>query len=340
MSLETFFALVMLAALVAYALLGCADFGGGIWDLFSVGPRAGEQRRRIAQAIGPVWEANHVWLIFLIVVLFTCFPRAYAVASIALFWPLHLVLAGIVLRGAAFVFRAYHAASAGAELGWSRLFGIASALTPVLLGACLGAVSTGDVALVNGIPAESSSAVWLGRFPMATGLLAFLLSAYLAAVYLAWESDGDLQEDFRRRALVTWLLAGVTSFGLLILTAIDAPHLWSGLIGGPASVLVAVGSMLAPASAAALWKRRFTLARVLAGGQVALLLIGWAAAQYPYLIAPGVTIANSAAPRATLAFTAMTLPPGVALLAPSIWYLFAVFKGRNPAYAVRSRDSR
>ena len=340
MALDTFFALVMLAALVVYALLGCADFGGGIWDLFSIGPRAAEQRRRIAQAIGPVWEANHVWLIFLIVVLFTCFPRAYAAASTMLFWPLHLVLTGIVLRGAAFVFRAYHAASAGAELGWSRLFGAASALTPVLLGACLGAISTGDIVLVHGLPVEGSSAVWLGRFPMATGLLAFLLSAYLAAVYLAWESDGDLQEDFRHRALVTWLLAGLTSFGLLILTAIDAPHLWNGLTGGPAAAFVAAGSILAPASAAALWKRRFTLARALAGGQVALLLIGWGAAQFPYLIAPDVTIANTAAPRATLALTAMTLPAGVALLAPSLWYLFAVFKGQNPAYAIRSRDSR
>lgn len=340
MALETFFALVMLAALVAYALLGCADFGGGIWDLFSAGPRAREQRRHIAQAIGPVWEANHVWLIFLIVVLFTCFPRAYAAASTALFWPLHLVLAGIVLRGAAFVFRAYHAVSAGAELGWSRLFGAASALTPVLLGACLGAISTGDVAVVDGMPAEGSSSVWLGRFSVATGLLACLLSAYLAAVYLAWESDGELQEDFRRRALATWLLAGLVSFGLLILTAMDAPHLWTNLTGGSPAAIVAAGALLAPASAAALWKRRFTLARVLAGGQVALLLIGWAAAQYPYLIAPDLTFANSAAPRETLALTAMTLPLGLALLAPSLWYLFAVFKGRNPEYAVRSRDSR
>jgi cytochrome d ubiquinol oxidase subunit II len=340
MALEPFFALVMLAALVAYALLGCADFGGGIWDLFSVGPRAREQRRHIAQAIGPVWEANHVWLIFLIVVLFTCFPRAYAAASTALFWPLHLILAGIVLRGAAFVFRAYHAVSAAAELGWSRLFGAASALTPVLLGACLGAISTGDVAVVDGMPAEGSSSVWLGRFSVATGLLAFLLSAYLAAVYLAWESDGELQEDFRRRALATWLLAGLVSFGLLILTAMDAPHLWKNLTGGSPAAIVAAGALLAPASAAALWKRRFTLARVLAGGQVALLLIGWAAAQYPYLIAPDLTFANSAAPRETLALTAMTLPLGVALLAPSLWYLFAVFKGKNPEYAVRSRDSR
>jgi cytochrome d ubiquinol oxidase subunit II len=332
MTLETFFALVMLAALVAYALLGCADFGGGIWDLFSTGPRAEEQRRRIAQAIGPVWEANHVWLIFLIVVLFTCFPRAYAVASIALFWPLHLVLAGIVLRGAAFVFRAYHATSEASQLRWGRIFGVASALTPVLLGACLGAISTGGIVLDTGLPDARDRWVWLERFPLATGLLAFLLSAYLAAVYLAWESRGDLQEDFRSRALSVWLLAGVVSIGLLILAALDAPDLWAGLMRMPAAVIIFAGSCLAPASAFALLRRRFTLARVLAGGQVALLLIGWAAAHFPYLIAPHVTIANSAAPRETLALTAFTLIPGIAILAPSLWYLFSVFKGQNPEY--------
>ena len=142
-TLELFFALVMLAALVAYALLGCADFGGGVWDLLSSGPRAADQRRHIAQAIGPVWEANHVWLIFLIVVLFTCFPAAYAAASVALFWPFHLILVGIVLRGASFVFRAYGSSAAAAQRTWSRIFGIASAITPLLLGACLGAISNG-----------------------------------------------------------------------------------------------------------------------------------------------------------------------------------------------------
>jgi cytochrome d ubiquinol oxidase subunit II len=333
MTLETFFALVLLAALIAYALLGCADFGGGIWDLFSAGPRAAEQRRRIAQAIGPVWEANHVWLIFLIVVLFTCFPTAYAAASTMLFWPLHLVLAGIVLRGAAFVFRAYHAASDDAEMQWGRVFGVASAVTPVLLGACLGAISTGDVVLDPGLPGSDAARwVWVQRFPMITGLLAFLLSAYLAAVYLAWESRGEIQEDFRRRALIVWLAAGVVSAGLLVVAALDAPHLWAGLTRAPAAAIVIAGSLLAPASAAALWTRRFALARVLAGGQVTLLLIGWAAAQFPYLIAPHVTIAGSAAPPETLALTAMTLVPGVAVLAPSLWYLFAVFKGRNPSY--------
>ena len=183
---ELFFALVMLAALVAYALLGCADFGGGIWDLLSSGPRAAAQRRHIAQAIGPVWEANHVWLIFLIVVLFTCFPAAYAAASVALFWPLHLILIGIVLRGASFVFRAYGSDAAAAQRTWSRIFGVASAVTPLLLGACLGAISIGDTGA--GQPAGGAWPGWMAPFPLITGLLALLISAYLAAVYLAWES--------------------------------------------------------------------------------------------------------------------------------------------------------
>src|SRR5688572_33490992 len=121
MALEPFFALVMLAALVAYALLGCADFGGGIWDLFSVGPRAREQRRHIAQAIGPVWEANHVWLIFMIVLLFTAFPPAFAALSTALHIPLTLMLLGIVLRGTSFTFRQYDRQEDPVQQRWGRL---------------------------------------------------------------------------------------------------------------------------------------------------------------------------------------------------------------------------
>ena len=340
MTLELFFALVMLAALIAYSLLGCADFGGGIWDLLSSGPRAAEQRQHIARAIGPVWEANHVWLIFLVVVLFTCFPAAYAAASVALFWPLHLILIGIVLRGASFVFRAYGSTAAGAQRTWTRVFGIASAITPLLLGACLGAISTGD--LRSGEQGIEAWRGWVAPFPLTTGLLAFLISAYLAAVYLAWESAGPrgsldsdagssaLQEDFRRRALVTWLIAGATSIAALILARREAPRLWEALTSLPAGAIVAAGVLMAPASALALLTRRYAAARILAGAQVTLLLAGWGVAQHPYLIAPDLTLAASAAPRATLVLTAMTLPLGAGVLIPSLWYLFRVFKGRNP----------
>jgi cytochrome d ubiquinol oxidase subunit II len=316
MTLELFFALVMLAALVAYALLGCADFGGGIWDLLSSGPRAAEQRRHIARAIGPVWEANHVWLIFLIVVLFTCFPAAYAAASVALFWPLHLILIGIVLRGASFVFRAYGATAVPAQAAWGHIFGAASALTPILLGICVGAVSTGG-------------APWT-RFSIATGALALLLCAYVAAVYLAWETRGDLRDQFRRRALLTWLVAGVVSVLTLAIASFDAPRLFTRLTSGPAGLVLVAGALLAPASLAALWRRHFPAARVLATLQVIVLLGGWGAAQWPYLIFPELTVRQSAAPAATLLLTAITLPIGIVLLVPSLAYLFTVFKGRNP----------
>ena len=330
MALDSFIALVMLAALIAYAVLAGADFGAGVWDLLSIGPRQGAQRRAIAEAIGPVWEANHVWLIFLIVLLFTCFPVAYAAISTALFWPLHFVLIGIVLRGSAFVFRAYGAPTAAAQAAWGRIFGAASAVSPILLGMCLGAISTGGIRAIGGIVTRQSGSAWLAMFPAATGILALLLCAYLAAVYLAWESRGDLQDDFRRRALVTWLVAGVASVATLLLARAHAARLWDGLTSMPALALIAAGVLLAPASAYELWRRRFGRARLIGAAQVVVLLTGWAAAQWPYLVYPDLTVPGSAAPSSTLSLTAATLPIGVAAVVPSLWWLFAVFKGRNP----------
>lgn len=327
--------LVALAAVLAYAVLAGADFGGGIWDLLARGPRAREQRTAIAGAMGPVWEANHVWLIFLIVILFTAFPSAYAALSVALFWPFHLVLAGIVLRGAAFVFRAHGYAPAGAPLNWGRVFGAASVITPLLLGACLGAISTGAIRVEDGLVTAGSAWAWLAAFPLATGLLALALCAYLAAVYLTLETVGALREDFRRRALGAWLVGGVLSLGTLLLTATEAPRLWQGLTGLPALPVVAAGVLLAPASGLAVWRRRFGSARVLAAGQVVLLLSGWALAQWPYIIYPDMTLVGSAAPPATLGLLLWTLPFGLAVLLPSLWFLFAVFKGRNPSASAR-----
>jgi cytochrome d ubiquinol oxidase subunit II len=311
----TLLALTMFAALAAYAVLAGADFGAGIWDLVSRGERKAAHRAALAHAIGPVWEANHVWLIFLVVLLFTCFPAAYAQASVALFIPLHLVLVGIVLRGAAFVFRAYASATDGARAAWGGVFGASSAVTPVLLGMCLGAVSTGDVY------------AWYRPLPVVIGVLALLICAYLAAVYLAWESaDPTLRDDFRRRALVVWWLAGVASVATLWLARSDAPRLWTGLTAWPALGFLIAGSLLAPISFLALRTGRFGLARVSGALQVVALLAGWGTAHWPFLIYPDLTVSSAAAPAATLQLTLATLPFGLAAVLPSLWLLFRDFK--------------
>ncbi len=324
-------ALVVLLGVFAYALLGGADFGGGVWDLLARGPRKEAQRRVIDAAMGPVWEANHVWLIFIIVLLFTAFPPAFAAMNVALFWPFHLVLAGIVLRGAAFVFRAHGHEAAAVPFAWGRVFGAASVITPVLLGSCLGAISSGQVRVTNGEVAPGGEIVWLSPFPLAVGLLALAVCAYLAAVYITLETEGVLREDFRRKGFAAWFVGGVISISTLLLARTEAPRLWEALTTLPAGLVVVAGILLAPASALALWRRRFVWARVFAAGQVVLLLSGWAMAQWPFLIYPDLTVADAAAPPPTLRALLLVVPIGMALLIPSLWYLFAVFKGENPA---------
>ena len=327
MTLAGWLAVVMLVSLLAYALLAGADFGAGVWDLVSRGERAPAHRRALAAAIGPVWEANHVWLIFLVVLLFTCFPSAFAEISVTLFWPLHLILVGIVLRGASFVFRAYASEQAATQQRWGHVFGASSAVTPVLLGMCLAAVSTGGMRA----DAASPGASWMGAFALSTGLLTLSLCAYLAAVYLACEADDPvLQDDFRRRAVWCWYGAGVLSVATLLLARGEAHHLWAGLTALPGIALLGAGAALAPFSYWALQRRRFGWARVAGAAQVGALLIGWGVAQWPYVIYPDLTVEGSAAPASTLRLVAMTLPIGLALLLPSLWFLFVVFKGRNP----------
>jgi cytochrome d ubiquinol oxidase subunit II len=315
-------------ALIAYALLGGADFGGGIWDLFARGARRAEQRAAISHAMGPVWEANHVWLIFVIVILFTAFPPAYAALSVALFLPFHLVLLGIVLRGAAFVFRAYArrtgATVSQAERGWGVVFGAASTVTPLLLGMSLGAVSTGRIQVTaSGIV---SAGAWTAPVAVIMGLLALSLCAYLAAVYLANETDGSLREDFRTRALI----AGTATVGLsglaIPLLRVEAPHLWSGLLSARALPVVIVGVAAALLAGWCLRTRHYRWARTAAVVQVTALLAGWMLAQYPYIVYPDITLTSAAAPPETLRFFLLTLPIGFGVLLPSLWLLFRVFK--------------
>jgi cytochrome d ubiquinol oxidase subunit II len=321
---------ILLLGVLLYALLGGADFGGGIWDLLAGGPRAAQQRQVIAAAIGPIWEANHVWLIFVIVLVFTVFPPVFAALSIALYIPLSLALLGIVFRGAAFIFRT-PARNVATEIGaWDRVFAVASTVTPLFFGMAAGAVASGQIRLVSGMPVSDPWRTWLAPFPLVIGLLALTTCAYLAAVYLTLETTGALQEDFRRRALGAGAVFALLAAIALPLTRSGAPQLWHGFTTRGALVVVPVGVALGFVSGWAVYRRRYRMARTAAAAEVGVLLVGWALAQYPYLVVPDLTFENAAATPAMMRAALIVFGIGALVLLPSLWFLFTVFKADLP----------
>ena len=324
----------MLISLIIYMLTGGADFGGGLWDLFATGRRAKAQRSLITEAIAPIWEANHVWLIVIVVLLFVAFPVAFAAISTALHIPLTLMLIGIVLRGTAFVFRTYDVQSEATHRRWSRLFAIASVITPVMLGVTLGAIASGTihVDVESGRVETDFISAWFAPFPFAIGLLHVdVICALLAAVYLTLETeDSALQEDFRRRALIAAVSVGAMAGLSFILSAEGAPAIRRGLGNAPWSIPFQIlTGAVALWAIWTIWKRRFRLARILVPIQVTLIVFGWGLAQYPYLVTPDLTFSNTAAPDTVLRPLLIVLIVGGVLLVPAFWYLYAVFKGTS-----------
>jgi len=333
--------LVILAGMVAYTLLGGADFGGGVWDLLATGTRRDRQRELIAATIGPVWEANHVWLIFVLIGLFSGFPGAFGELARGLPLPLALALLGIVLRGAAFVYRQYGALDpdrpVAGTAAWGRVFAVASTVTPVMLGVCGAAVATGRL---TGRAEGGPVAPFHGAFPVTAGALTLAVCAYLASVYLCREAElrGDpadprhaLTTDFRRRALVAAVVAGALAAACLPALAGDAPHLWERLVtrGAPA---IAVSAIDGIASIVALWRWQFVAARVAAAIAVVSVLCGWSLAQYPEMIPGVLTVQAAAAPAQTLPVTLAVLVVGFSVTLPALWLLLRVFgsHGRSP----------
>jgi cytochrome d ubiquinol oxidase subunit II len=309
--------LVIAGALTAYALLGGADYGGGVWDLLARGKTAEGQRDTIARAIGPVWEANHVWLILVVTLLFTAFPPAFAWLGTHLHIPLTLAMIGIVFRGSAFVFRAYGPSQQHDRWGW--VFAGASAGTPILLGLIVGAITQGE-----------TDASLLTPFTIAVGIFTLTLFAYLAAVYLTLEArQPGVAEAFRRRALLAWSLAGAMAL-LTFLLADNVPHLREGLTEAvwaiPLHVMTAAAAIAAFLS---LVMRKYWWARTAAIAQVTLIVWGWALTQYPYLVRPHLTFQAAAAPRETQILLLQTLAVGAVILFPSLIYLFRIFGPRE-----------
>lgn len=327
--LATLIALITLASLILYALMGGADFGGGVWDLFAVGRRAERQRKIVATAIAPIWEANHVWLILVIVLLFTAFPRAFGALMTSLHIPLTLMLLGIVARGSAFVFRKYDAQRDAVQRRWTRIFGLSSVFTPVIQGMCLGGLASGRIR-IEGVQVQTGFfAGWTSGFAVSCGLFALCLFTFLAAVYLSIDAatDREVQEDFRRRAIVSGLaLAPIAAAVFFAARAGGAPQMYEGLTHWWAPLLLLWTSACAVLALVCLWQRRYGLARIAAIGQVTLILVGWSVAQFPNLIVPDVQIYASAAPEITLRLLLIALAVGALVLLPSLYYLFRVFK--------------
>ena len=329
--LGLFVAAALALSLNLYAVLGGADYGGGMWTLLAFGPRATRQRDIVARALAPVWEANHVWLVLAIVILFTGFPAAFAALGTALHVPLTLLLFGIVLRGAAFVFRAYGGSGGRPARLWEHPFAAASAVTPLVIGMVVGAVTEGHIRVAHGKVQAGPFYAWTTPFCWLVGVFAMSLFAFLAAVYLTIEADStELADDFRRRALTAGV--AVACLALAVFWASNAEvrngltrSFWAPLLH------VATGAC-ASAAFAFLYTRAFRWARVAAAAQVSCIVWGWVLAQYPFLIRPDITVQNTVAPAATLRPLVILLAAGALVLFPALAYLFSVF---DPAPARR-----
>src|SRR5215472_6935284 len=318
-------AAILWLSLTVYAVLAGADFGGGVWDALAWGPRARRQRLAIATAMGPVWEANHVWLIFLIVGLFTAL-------AVALYVPFTVAMIGIVLRGAAFAFRAHGREAVGRLEPWGVVFGAASVLTPAFLGTAAAAVASGAIRVSGGSVTSGPFAGWTTPLAADLALLAVSICAYLAATYLIVETEGqpDLQADFRRRAVGAALASGAFALLGLVLAWFSARPLLDVLFGRGLPLLV-LALLNGPLALVAVLRGRPQIARVAVAAQVVFVLWAWAVGQWPYLVPPDLTFDGTASPVATLSLLLVVVAAGMAVLLPSLYLLFRVFKGRVPA---------
>lgn len=324
MSLADAVAAVMFAAIIAYAVLGGADFGSGIWDLVAGRDQSGGATRRlIDRAIGPVWEANHVWLIVVLVILWTAFPESYVALIQSLSIPFWLVAIGIVMRGAAFAFRKVAPTFRFAQVA-GAVFALSSLVTPFFLGMIAGAVASGRVRLDEPAGLWSS---WLTVTSVLGGVLAVFACAFLAGVFLAAEASvlsmPDLAEELRRRTLILGVVMGIVAIVAIVPLERDAPTVFDGLTGRAVGV-VALSAAAGASTLALLRNSRLREARISAAVSIASIVLGWGLAQYPWLLVDEVTIDDAAGSRAALVGLIVTTGIAVVLVLPALVYLFVL----------------
>ena len=324
---------ILLAGITLYAVLGGADFGGGLWDLLAGGDRRGQEPRRlIDESITPVWEANHVWLVFDLVIFWTAFPQAFAAVMNTVALPLWLAVAGIVLRGSGFAFRK-ELSRPSLQRATGATFAFSSLVTPFFMGTVIGAIATGS------IPADAthaSLAAWTSPTALLAGFLFVAACGYLAAVYLAGEAarggDGRMQAYFTRRAQAAGVVAGALSLATLVELHTSNPALDARLTGR-ALALVVLAGVCGLAALTLLTAGRPKGVRLIAALGVSAVVWGWGVAQYPVLL-PGtaVTLSNAGAPQSTMVALIVVFILAALLIGPSFVLLFSL-QGRRLLHA-------
>ena len=327
----TLIVIILGASLLLYTLLGGADFGAGIVETFE-GKR---EAATISKAIAPVWEANHVWLILAVVILFTGFPAVYASLSLVLHIPLMIVLLGIIMRGTAFTFRHYDTVRDGSHKYYTFLFRISSFITPVFLGMILGAMILGRITFNTSVGFYGMFiAPWLNLFCFTTGMFSACLFAYIAAVFLVGETKIERERikyvRFAKRSMIITMALGSLVF---VVAETEGHLLTNAFLHSSASIMMLLSAtLLCPI----IWhflnkqKNKTVYLRIGAGIQVTAILAGWFIIQFPVLIQVKndrpLTFFNTQAPAATLEQLLIALIVGLILVIPGFVYLFGVFK--------------
>jgi cytochrome bd ubiquinol oxidase subunit II len=317
-------AVILWIGVTLYAIFGGADFGAGVWDLLAgSGERADRVRGQIDRSIGAVWEANHVWLIFVLVVLWTAFSSAFSAIMTTLYIPLALAALGIVLRGSGFAFR--HALPGRFQFSASRVFGIASVLTPFFMGTVVGAIASGEVpAAGDGDPTAS----WTGFLPLATGVMFVAVAAYTAAIFLVRDSgaagDDDLRDYFAHRALIAAVIAGAAAVVGVIALHSDGRYVYDGLTSWPGIALVIVSAVCGLVALGLLITGRSRGLRVAAVGAGTAVIWGYFAAAFPYILPTSLTISGAAGASATLTAVIVVFGAAAVTVIPSLALLYTL----------------
>ncbi|MFF4755019.1 cytochrome d ubiquinol oxidase subunit II [Streptomyces sp. NPDC002514] len=322
--MSTLIAAVLFVGVIAYALFGGADYGAGFWDLTAGGRERGRPvRELINRSISPVWEANHTWLIFCLVTIWTAFPQAFTAITTTLYIPLGLAALGIVARGASFAFRHALSHSRG-ELATGVAFACSSVVTPFFFGTIAGGIASGRVPSAGrGDPMSS----WLNPTAVLGGVLAVTVCAYLAAVFLTGQAQRrgstSLERGFRLRAVGAGVVTGLVALAGVFILDLDAPRLFHQL-STVGAALLAVSGLCGLAALLLLRKGRPPVVRTLAALAIAAVVAGWGVAQYPYLLGTHLTIHEAAAPAASLWMLFAVSCVAAILIAPSLYLLYSL----------------